>query len=478
VTWIERTTARLRRALLPRPAGPLARFAVASAGSRPTVPTTMPVPATMPAPPRPGEPPELAWSDTLFLGPGPREQANPDALLWQRGHDVYRRMLHDDQIRALVSLKQGAIASRGWRFRLAGDDARQQRCAEFLRFLLEKTLAGSFTQALEALLSSHVFGFSLVEKVYTPVRWNGRAYWGLAALKLRPPESFTFEVDAHGNRSGLWQQQGARRARLEPGRFIHHVYRPEIHAQYGESALRACFRHWWDKRRILENWNTYLERMAGGFIHARTVGPLNLPDREELKRVMEHINARSSVLTPGGVELSLVNAPSTDAFERAVAARDKAMARALLVPNLLGLSEQGQVGSYSQSRTQLETFFLVLSAMAESVADTLNEQLFRELARWNFGLEDPPLFEFEPLTVQQRREVAEAWLHAVRGGTVHPTPQDERYLRELLGFPAASSGETSPRAAGAALPLSHGERGDSPRTRPFSPSPVGEGVGG
>ena len=118
-----------------------------------------------------------------------------------------------------------------------------------------------------------------------------------------------------------------------------------------------------------------------------------------------------------------------------MAARDKAIAKALLVPNLLGFSEQGRVGSFSQSKTQLETFFFVLNSIAESVADVLNEQLFRELGRWNFGLAEPPAFAFDPLTDGQKAEFARTWMEAVTRGSVENTPEDEAHTRALLHYP-------------------------------------------
>ncbi len=422
MNWIDRTRAWLNRPFAHLGAGRQAAHAAPAASA--------------PAAPAPGE---VAWADGLFFGAVPVARWNPDALVGQRGFATYREMLHDEQIRALLALKQAAIGGRSWRFRLVRDDARQRRCAAFLRFVLEEQLCGTFRQALADLLSSQAFGFSLLEKVYAPVVWRGRTHWGLRALKLRPPETFAFEVDAHGNRTALHQTQGPRTVALPPERFIHHVNKPHADAQYGESDLRECYRHWWAKEHVLKFWNVYLERMAAGFIHGRVKGQLTPTEREELQRAMRNINVRSSVVTPANVELDVVSAPTTDAFERAVAARDRAISRALLVPNLLGFTEPGQVGSYSQSRTQLETFLLVLSGIAESVADTLNEQLFRELARWNFGLNDPPLFTFEPLTPEQRRDLARAWETAVRSGTVTATGHDEARVRELLGFPAAEA---------------------------------------
>lgn len=382
---------------------------------------------------------EVAWADGLFFGSVPMERWNPDDLVWRHGYALYRRMLQDDQIRALIALKQAVVISRGWSFRCETNHPAQKRCADFFQFLLDQHLAGSFKQVLGNMLTSQAFGFSLTEKVYEPMRWRRRTLWGIRHLKLRPAESFTFSMDVHGNRTGMLQEQGAHKVSLAPERFIHHVNKPDVHPLYGESDLRECHRHWWAKDNILKFWNIYLERMAAGFVHGKITGPLSAAEREELKKVLTNLSSRTSIITPASVELEIVSAPSTDAFEKAVASRDKAIAKALLVPNLLGFSEQGNTGSYSQSRTQLETFFFVLNSIAESVADTLNEQLFRELARWNFGLRNPPRFVFDPLTQTQKREIAKSWQDAVGAGTVHHTPADEARVRELLAFPSSSS---------------------------------------
>jgi phage gp29-like protein len=379
---------------------------------------------------------EVAWADGLFFGTVPLERWNPDALQARHGNRIYRRMLEDDQIKALLAFKRAAVISRPWSFRLPQDTPAHRQCEAFFRFVLDQQLEGTFAQALSDLMTSQVQGFSVLEKVHQAAEWQGREWWGLLALKLRPAASFTLVMDAHGNLTELLQQQGAKQVSLPPERFIRHVNKPEVHPHYGESDLKECHRHWWAKENILKFWNIYLERMASGFIHGRISGPLTPAEHEELKRAMRNLNARTSVITPASVELEMVTAPSTDAFERAVAARDKAMARALLVPNLLGFSEQGSVGSYSQSRTQLEAFLYVVNALADSLADTLNEQLFRELALWNFGLSDPPRFRFDPLTDGQKRELAQAWREAVAGGTVRQTPADERRTRELLRYPA------------------------------------------
>ena len=384
------------------------------------------------APPAAGE---AAWADGLFFGAVPLERWNPDELLARHGGRIYRRMLEDDQIKALVAFKRAAVLSRPWTFELPRNTPEHRRCEAFFRFILGQVLRGTFGQALDAMMTSQVTGFSVMEKVLDRVQWEGREWWGITAIKLRPASSFSFIVDAHGNLAGMTQRQASREVPLPPDRFIRHVNKPEVHAHYGESDLKECHRHWWAKENILKFWNIYLERMAAGFLHGRIAGPLTPSEHDDLKRALKNINARTSIITPASVELEMVTAPSTDAFERAVAARDRAMARALLVPNLLGFSEPGQTGSFSQSRVHLEGFLYVVNALADSLADTLNEQMFRDLARWNFGLADPPRFVFDPLSDTQKRELARAWSDAVASGAVKQGAGDERRTRELLSYP-------------------------------------------
>jgi len=381
---------------------------------------------------------ELAWSEGLFFGRVPLERWNPDDLITRHGYAIYRKMMTDDQVSALVSLKQSVITGRPWQIQTQDDSPAQVQCAAFFQSMLENQLTGTFQQTLRELLSSQVYGFSVLEKIFQPQEFNGQKLWAVQQLKLRPAESFTFQTDHHGNLTTLLQEQGGKRVELPRERFVLHVTRPEVHPQYGESDLRPCHRHWWAKSNILSFWNVYLERMAAGFVHGRVTGQMSPGEREELRQVMRNLNSQTSIITPGSVELQMVTAPSTDAFERAVAMRDKAMARALLVPNLLGFAEQGSTGSYSQSRTQLETFFLVMNGLADSIADTLNEQLLRDLAYWNFGLNDAPRFVFDPLSEGQRREFARAWSEVVGRGAVTNTPVDESRTRDLLGYPSLS----------------------------------------
>ena len=399
--------------------------------------------------PHPGgtpAPAEAAVSDTLwgpgFLLGGRGERYNPDLLVRLKGWSVYERMLRDDQITACLSLVNAAVSSRAWSLEVA-DQAAQGRVRDFLKFNLDDVLRGTVQQFFDQLLSARVFGFSLVEKVYGPVEWQGRPYWAVTAFKLRPAWSFTFRTDPYGNVQSLVQDQGGARVELDPRRFVHFVHHADFDPHYGRSALVPAYEHWWSKNNVLKFWNIYLERMASGFLHGKKSGPLSPSEHASLQQALANVQAASSLLTPDTVTLQYVTPPNTTAFQDREGSLNRAIARALLIPTHLGFTDQGSTGSHAQAAAQVEVFFWWLDALCAALEDTINEQVIRELVKWNFGAVPPPRFCFERRTPEQRRQIAKAWAEAVTADTVAHAPEDELRVRQLLDMPLKPGAEAT-----------------------------------
>ncbi len=70
-------------------------------------------------------------------------------------------------------------------------------------------IRGSFKDVLNGILTGLPSGFSITEKIYGPLEWEGKQMWGVTNMKLRPFDSFKFKVDEHGNILDLVQEQGA-----------------------------------------------------------------------------------------------------------------------------------------------------------------------------------------------------------------------------------------------------------------------------
>jgi Protein of unknown function (DUF935) len=434
-----------------------------------------------PAPPAQNGPAEIAVADTLW-GPGFlqgggisggayggkfAERYNPDLLVREKGWAVYERMLRDDQISACLAIVNAAVSSRDWSLEVT-DESAQGAALEFLRFTFDHALHGTIRQLLDQMLSARVFGFALVEKVRGVVDWRGRPYWGLSAFKLRPAWSFTFCSDAFGNVESLVQNQQGTRVELDPCRFVHFVFQPEIDPHYGRSALIPAYEHWWSKSNVLKFWNIYLERMASGFLHGKKSGPLAPADHATLQQALANVQAASSLLTPDSVTLQYVTPPNTTAFHDREGSLNRAIARALLVPTHLGLTDQGSTGSRAQADSQIDVFFWWLDALCTALEDAINEQVIRELVAWNFGDVPPPRFRFERRTPAQRREIAKAWADAVAAGVVVHAREDELRVRNLLDMP--DTGGTGVSAAADVDDGAQADQSTEAKDAPIGPS--------
>lgn len=395
---------------------------------------------------------ETAWSDDSSVYSGKTfSKYNPDKLIGRKGHGIYREMMTDEQVKAVTKFKRDAITSRDFTFDFEeeAEDVLSEEEKEFrikLFFAIVSRISGSFIDCLNGITSAMYNGFSMTEKVPQFIEYNGKAWVGIKYLKVKPFDTFLFFTDEYGNVERLVQQIGSKEIELDIERFIHYVNNPEIDEHYGQSELREAYRSWFSKDIIIKYQNIFLGRYASGFIHTETQDGYTLDPEStayvNLQKVLSNIQTTTAIIPPAGIKINVEQPSTTDAYERAIAQNDRAIAKALLVPNLLGITEQGDTGSYAQSQTQLEAFFWTLDADAARLTEVLNEQLFSSLGELNFGDDMYPKFKFKPISESMKIKVAQQWKELVSVGAVQKTDTDETYLRDLLNFP--SPGEPLP----------------------------------
>jgi hypothetical protein len=379
---------------------------------------------------------ELAFADTNFYNSKDFPKYDPDMLKVNKGFGIYKKMMTDYQVKAVTEFKRHAIVSRSWYFDQDSDNEQHEEIAKYFEYVI-KRIQGSFTDKLIGILSALYNGFSISEKVYMPVEYENTTKWGVRDIKLKPANTFNggILVDPYGNINGIEQRSSGKAILIPLSKIIHFVHQPDMDEHYGESDLRACYRDWWSKDIAIKMLNIHLERHASGFVWAHVKGTLSVGNKSVLQDFLNNISARTSAMIPENVDLKNMNPMRTDAYDRAVVMYNKAIAKSILVPNLLGVSEQGPHGSLAQSSTQERAFFWVLDAIAKRLEDTLNEQVFRQLSVWNYGTEDFPLFKFEPISEEQKKEIVTTWNELVKGRSVTPTDADESHTRRLMGYP-------------------------------------------
>lgn len=390
---------------------------------------------------------EIALSDSGLYSVKDFSKWNPDILLSSKGPDIYKRMMQDDQIKAVMQFKIDCVVNRGYYFDIAPDNEDHAAIADFFKTVIDQ-MRGNFIDKLTAILSALIYGFSIVEKVYSSIEHDGKTYWGLKDLKLRPFDSFNggIIVDQYGNIIEL--KQVISNVSIPLDKVIHFVHNPTCDEHYGESDLRAAYRSYWSKDIIIKLQNMHLERHAGGFMWAQVKGDLTKDQSNNLKSLIGNVSGAMGAMLPDNVELKQFNPLNTDAFERAIAQHDKAIAKSVLVPNLLGLTEQGATGSYAQSQTHEQAFLNILSTIDGRLAEVLNEQLFRQLSLWNFGTTDFPRFKFNKLSNDQKVALIKAWGELIGKGAVVKSDSDEEHIRQVLEFPEKTKAVETPIGEG------------------------------
>ena len=383
---------------------------------------------------------DVATYERAQISLGPRY--TPDSLVRGKGTAIYEKMRLDEQVKAVMNFKRDAITARGWTFKYEDESSlseteRAKRCRVFCEIFCK--MRGSFVDALNVVATGRDYGFSLTEKVYTDVTIDGQTYIGLNMLLGRDPSTFEFYTDEYGILNRVVQLAAGKRIEVDMSRMIHYVHSPEFDRYYGRSDLREAYRAWFMKQRIGEFWALYLERMAGGFLvlnpKEEDPAPEGTAAAESLHQLLTNLHSSSGIKLMPGYEVQFIQPATTEAFQNAMVFWDLAIAKALLVPNLLGISHTGQTGAFAQSQTQLEAFFWTLNADSERLEATINEQLVKDLGDQNFGDGDYPEFCFKPASREHIKQVIEDWKTLTDAKAVIATTEDEEHFRKLLDMP-------------------------------------------
>ena len=378
--------------------------------------------------------------DTYSIVGGQRY--NPDDLVGKKGLRIYSQMMTDEQVKSVTEFKLNAILGRGHQFKFLRSslaEEEQKKRIEVFEAIVRR-IRGSWVDAIEGVASGREYGFSVTEKVYSQIDFDGSTFTGINMLLTRNPESFEFYADDYGMLKSIKQcTSKATKIDIDPDRVIHYVHKPKWDLMFGRSELRSAYRAWYLKDITLKHWALHLERFGSGIPIAKRVdenAPAHgSPEYTSLQNAMREFKAFTQIILPRGVEIEVIFPSTTDQYEKALQYHDLAIAKSQLVPNLLGLSQAGQTGSFAQSDTQLRAFFWTTGADGARIAECLNEQLFRDLGDQNWGDGDYPEFCFKPASTEHIKWMVETWNAMVGAKVVISTEKDEQVLREMLEMP-------------------------------------------
>jgi SPP1 gp7 family putative phage head morphogenesis protein len=428
----------------------------------------------------------VAWAEVSSILA--QYKYNPDELIGRKGFDIYRRMMFDEQVKSVMYFKRSTVTGREWQFELDHEknkgvtQAEAKRRVDLFTTMLQSGyrgpqvdgtyVGGSFTDGMNAIMKAQWQGYSMTEQMFGTFEHAGKSWWGVEDLRAKPFDTFFPVVNDKGDVLRWVQRSPAMRdVRLDMTKFVYYRHNPDADEHYGQSDLRAAYRAYLSKDIAIRYRNIFMERLAGGFVvmkpkegHALTRGS---PEWNALTNILTNLSGKSGVILPGGIDIEVVYAPGSQVsvFKESTDQDDMAIARAALVPNLLGVTPAGQTGSYSQADTQFDVFMIVSDSEAGRLEEALNEQIFGPLGRVNFKDGIAPRFKFKPLSKRQVAHVLTMWKDLLAAGAVQASDTDEKHLRKVLEIPEKGELLEDPTAAApptrsTPTPPDEGERGE------------------
>jgi phage gp29-like protein len=377
---------------------------------------------------------------------------NPDKLVGRKGLKIYDQMRNDDQIKVTQTLKKHAVLAAGWAIEPASEEDSDIEVAKFTETSFEE-MDGSLDNDILEIMTAQDYGYSITEKLFKVLdedsKFPGKIGW--KALKTRRPHFFQFRQDEFGNilDDGIVQFRflGGEKD-LPLSKFILYSYNSEFGNPYGRSELRSAYRPWWSKTNYYKWWAMYMERFAQPITKGKYGANVSKEHQNKIKTMLETLRARTSILVPEGVEVDFLEAKrkGSASYIESIDALDLAIARALLMPSLIGMTPDDSTGSFSRAKKNFDVFMLILERVRRELEELMNEQAIKEIVDFNFVVEEYPKFKFLPLTEENRQQIADIWLRAVQIGAVFNRPEDENQLRALIGFEELDEDKIKERA--------------------------------
>lgn len=377
---------------------------------------------------------EASYADSSYYEKYQLRPYNPSDLYQKRGdYSIYDKMLEDDQISSILTLKKIMILESEWTI-----ECEDQKVSEFLTDCLNEFLDDTFLKKMFEILSAMDYGFSVTEKIYGPADTKYGKKIVFQKLKTRAPHTFELHTDVFGNVEKIIQHTGHGDIQLDPNKFILFTHNKKFDNPYGTSDLNVgVYRAWWSKDAIIKFWNIYLERFGMPTVVGTVPRTLGEAERSRLKQVVTNIQAKTGIVLSDDVKMDLLKTSGGKSdYENAIDKYNLMIARAFLFPDLLGFSGgQTSGGSYSLGQEQFDIFYKTIDYGRQDVCRVVNREIINPLVAWNFGNNVHAEFKFQKIDHDRKAEDMRVWLEAVISGKIPITDHHVNWFLAQVNAP-------------------------------------------
>ena len=361
----------------------------------------------------------------------------------------------DPDVRRVVSMGANPVIGGTWVVEPAGEDEatdKDREVAKFVRWALfefmRPKLKGHLAEALPVVIRS---GFAPFEQVWTAAKWEGRDVLVPRKADLRLPRTIQRWVqDDSGELEAIeqWTIRGGR-VEIPAADLLYYRLGGEGDNWEGTSLLRPAYKPWYLKDKIERIDAIAQEREAVGVPIAYP--PKNVSDAtlDEVETILANVrtNEQGYILAPGpkaehsekgdGWAFEILSHKSSEQRSAEPSLKyHTAKIDAAFVAEFMRLGQDG-VGARATADVQQNPFLAAVEAIADQVAEVLNEQLVNRLVALNFDVEEPPKLKMSSADQTSLEELASYVGTLVEKGAIEPDDELEDFLRKRGKLPAA-----------------------------------------
>jgi SPP1 gp7 family putative phage head morphogenesis protein len=364
---------------------------------------------------------------------------NPHEL-YQNNLGLVDEMMRDEAVGTFVEMKKSGALSVNWKIEPASDDDHDQMIGDATQTGFDN-LEGSMVEAMHDMFSAVEYGYSATNVTFELLEageFKGKL--GLHRLKTKPPHFVKFDTDEFLNilpDGILFQNEnGLTIDRMPKDEFAVYSYRKRFANPYGYGDCVRAYDRWNSKKWVNKFWDIHLERYATGTIIAQYDSE-NRPPEQEFSVVWDflqrkQVRAGLQISDLWKIMIQEASSGTSDVFEGAIAQRNTAIARALLLPDLLGFTDKSG-GAYALGKKHFDVFLWILLRLHKDIGEVMEEQIIRRLVDLNYGPQDAyPTFVFEPLTDEQKVQWLTNVFTALEKGALTPDLEIENAVRKML----------------------------------------------
>lgn len=363
-----------------------------------------------------------------------------DIIRMKGGFTEYKRMRHDDAVKAALAFKKILVYGRTYDIDPASDSDKDGDIADFVTWNFKRA---KFKRIIKEMLTALEFGFSVGEIIWEVTKYKGKPCVALKGVKFRDPETMYIYLDIHGNVTRYKQENtfavsGApSEIWIDPKKVIHYAHQGELGNVYGISDLRSVYKNWWAKKFLVNFWNVYLERLGSPTLLMKY--PKGASDKLQavLKGILKDLGNRAEILVPDGVGVDVLESTRAGqaTYADALIYHDGAIAKGILVPALLGFGDKQTRGADSQSRLQLRTLFKVTDEIGQECSEIIEEQIIKQLVDFNYDVDEYPSLIWQSYGEYEATEIADVIRLLHNAGVIDPDQEDVNYVRSIVGLP-------------------------------------------